>query len=96
MVINNLDRMSAAILPDEADAPLIVDSDAVLTSPVSFQTLKSVARGNIQTVQRDSGVEQLQLDPRRLRDGFEPLHADVVEELFSIFAAETDDHVIMI
>jgi hypothetical protein len=96
MVINNLDRMSAAILPDEADAPLIVDSDAVLTRPVSFQTLKSVARGNIQTVQRDSGVEQLQLDPRRLGDGFEPLHADIVEELFSVFAAETDDHVIMI
>jgi hypothetical protein len=92
MVINDLDRMNAVILPDKTDAPLIVDSDAVLIGPVSFQSLQPVARWNIQAVQRDSGVKKLKFDPRRLGDGSEPLHADVVEELFSVFASETYDH----
>jgi len=42
VVINNLDLVSIAILPDEADAPLVVYANAVppaSTAPQGFQTI---------------------------------------------------------
>jgi hypothetical protein len=35
VVIDNLDFMGIAIAPLEADAPLVVDTDAVLAGPVA-------------------------------------------------------------
>jgi hypothetical protein len=43
MVIDDLDHLGAAFPPDKADAPLIVDPDAVLPSAIAFERLKPVA-----------------------------------------------------
>jgi hypothetical protein len=42
MVIHNLHLVRMATFPPEADAPLVVDSNAVLTSPLSLEGLQPV------------------------------------------------------
>ena len=70
MIIDYFNIIHIVVPPDKADAPLLVDADAVLAEPVSFQALQSVARRNSQAVQGNNGIEQLQLDPRRFSNGF--------------------------
>lgn len=43
-MVSYLDSMSIAIPPLEADAPLVVDSDAVLACPVASELLQPVPR----------------------------------------------------
>jgi len=47
MIINDLDIIGVAASPDETNAPLIIDSDAMLTLAIAFQRLKPVTRWNL-------------------------------------------------
>lgn len=60
MVIDDLDLFGTCFVPNKADAPLIVDSDAVLTRPVSSQQLQSVSRRGGQVAQLLSLVKLAQ------------------------------------
>ena len=42
-IIDNLDAFRCAFAPDEANAPLIVDPDIMLTLPVTAQSLEPVS-----------------------------------------------------
>lgn len=44
MVVNDLDIMGVAILPTEANAPLVIDTDTVLAAPPTSELLQSIAR----------------------------------------------------
>jgi hypothetical protein len=44
MVVDDLDMLRPLLRPVEADPPLIVDANAVLSGPVSLQELQSVSR----------------------------------------------------
>ncbi len=57
MVIHNFDIMSISITPDEADSPLVIDPDAMLSLSISFQRLKAVSRWDEQEVQVRCGVK---------------------------------------
>lgn len=46
MVILDDHILRARVGPHEADAPLVVDPDAVLAFPVTRQRLEPVSRGN--------------------------------------------------
>lgn len=46
MVIDDLDVIRIAAFPDKADAPLLIDSDAVLPFTVMMQRLQIVGRGD--------------------------------------------------
>ena len=43
MVVNDLHLLRTAVLPNEYDAPLVVDSNAVVPFQVSRQRLESIA-----------------------------------------------------
>ena len=43
MIVDDLDFVRVAIKPHEAYAESIVDSDAVLSAPVTFERLQAVA-----------------------------------------------------
>jgi hypothetical protein len=43
VVVHNLDIVSIAISPDEAQPPLIVNADAVLSLPIVIQRLQTIA-----------------------------------------------------
>ena len=44
VIIDDLDVEGVAVLPAEADAPLIVDPDTVLTLSVARELLQSISR----------------------------------------------------
>jgi hypothetical protein len=66
VVIDNLDFMGVAIAPLEADAPLVVDTDAVLAGPVAAQAFESVSRWDPEIVKALSVVQHPQFPPRHL------------------------------
>jgi hypothetical protein len=55
MIIDDLDAFRRALAPDEADSPLIVDPDTVLTLSVTAQSLKPVS-WNRRHVRQIAGV----------------------------------------
>lgn len=61
MVIDNFYILGAFGCPHEADAPLVVDADAVLALAVALQGFKPVAGRDTQVVQHMGRVQQAQL-----------------------------------
>jgi hypothetical protein len=61
MVVDDFHIVGIAVPPYEADAILIIDSDAVLTFALAVQSLQPVSRGNIQIIQRHRGMQQEKL-----------------------------------
>ena len=43
MVVNNLDQIGIPLAPVKADAPTVIDADAVLALPIPGQLLKTIA-----------------------------------------------------
>jgi len=52
MVIYNLDIVGIAISPNEADAPLFINANAMLTNAISGQLLEAICRWNAQIIER--------------------------------------------
>lgn len=50
MVVGDADFVGIAVFPDEADAPLIVDTNAVLSPPVAAEGFKMIAWWGAQIV----------------------------------------------
>ena len=57
VVIHYFDVNRPNVSPYEADAPLIVDADAVLPFPVALERFKMVARRGLEKIQRLSSVQ---------------------------------------
>jgi hypothetical protein len=74
VVINDCDGFWAGLGPDEAQAELIVDADAVLAFPVSTQWFETVARRYPQIVEAGGDVQLEQLATRHPLEGLESLH----------------------
>lgn len=68
VIIGDLDIMRSVSLPDKTDPPLIVDPDAMLTSPAPLQLLQPIT-GRGQKIFEGSGI----IEHRKLpfRDGLE-------------------------
>ena len=56
MVVNDLNPFWTSVAPPEADSPLIVDSDTVLSRSITAQTLEPVARRDPEVFQTTRGV----------------------------------------
>jgi hypothetical protein len=61
VVVGEFHVMSLAIAPHEADPPLVVDPDAVLTLPVTAERLQTVARHRTQLVETLCRMDYLEL-----------------------------------
>lgn len=61
MIIDNLYVVGISISPFEADAPLIVDSDAVLSFAIPFQWLQAIAGEGTERLKIRCGIEHIQL-----------------------------------
>ena len=64
MVVHNFHVKCILALPAEADAPLVIDADAVLAVPVTLQRFESITRRGAQIVQPPRLVQQQQFPPR--------------------------------
>jgi len=58
VIVSYLDVLRLVVRPVETDAPLVIDADAVLTLPISFQFLKLIA-GRREQVAQILGIVQV-------------------------------------
>jgi hypothetical protein len=61
MVVRDFDIFGTSFGPPEADSPLIVDADRVLTASVTLQRLKTIAGRNAQLGQTRYSVDLAEL-----------------------------------
>ena len=92
MVIDHGDVKRVAILPAEANAPLVVDANAVLAPAVAFQRLQPVPRRDEQVLKGPGLAEVEQLAPRRPLDRPEAGDQTVVEQGLRLGRPEGLDH----
>ena len=64
MVVNDLNPFWTSVAPPEADTPLIIDSDTVLSRSITAQMLEPVARRNPKILETTRGVNLPQLAQR--------------------------------
>jgi hypothetical protein len=93
MIVGDLDAIGTAILPDETDAPLVVDPDAMLAGSVPLQGFQMIARRRGQVAQLFSLMDLAQfalsnpLDVRRKFPGKLSM-----EKPFRILVEEAPNH----
>lgn len=61
MVVNDLNPFWTSVAPPEANTPLIIDSDTVLSCSITAQMLEPVARRNPKILETTRGVNLPQL-----------------------------------
>lgn len=69
VVLDEFDIICTSISPDEADTPLRIHTDAVLSAPVTNETLQPIPGRDSQIIEILRCVDQLQLPHGR------PLHS---------------------
>ncbi len=96
MIIYDLDVMYSVVCPSKADAELIINPDAVLTSTIAFQWLKLITRRKVQVRQILSLVQLSQLANGHPGDSIESAIFLGLKEHLRGFVFETCDHGIII
>lgn len=88
MVVNYLHILGALRSPHKANSPLIVNANAVLTLPISFQSLELVARRRAQVIKNRRPIKLLQLSKRRTLDIDPATYTSALKEGLRILALE--------
>lgn len=83
--------MRFAFTPDKADAPAVVDPDAVLACPVALESLKVVAGWAAKILQPPGGMQVQQLTAGHTFDGAETRYKLIGKEPSSVRASERAD-----
>ena len=95
VVVDDLNVLGSRCRPLEADAPLLVDADAVGARPVALELLESVSRGDAQIIERLGGVEDEQLAQRGALGALvEPAHPLTPPDPLSLSVRERSQHTI--
>ena len=93
MVIYNLDLFGVGAGPKEADAPLVVDSNRVLSAPISLECLEAITWRQLEESQFNCGIDQLQLDERSLPDvTWQASRAPGEPQFFGVTVGEAFEH----
>jgi len=71
MLIDNLDQVGAAVTPDEADAPSVIDPDAVRPTPVAPERLQGLSGRRSKIRKAGCLIEHVELAQRYRFDRFE-------------------------
>lgn len=92
MVIDNLNVVRAVSLPDEADAILIVDADAVLARAIPFQSLQPIAGRNTEVIQRVGRFHLIELPERDGGESCESAACARKKQIGRLRIPEADNH----
>jgi Integrase core domain len=96
VVVHNFDLVGVSLAPHKANTPLVVDANAALPFPVTFQFLQSVSWKRRKCSQVRRSVEQVQLPKCLSLNSLEPAHRLTAEEALGIGTAEGPDHLLML
>ena len=92
MIVHDFDVNGTDARPHKADAPLVIDTNTVLTLSVIFQGLKAVARRGLQKVESLGGFKLSELALCNVHEGFELSRALALVQRLRAFALERLDH----
>ena len=93
MIINDFHVVSVSFCPFKADAPLIIDADAVLSFASGCQTLQMVCRWDAQIIQILCVVEHTQFPQGGLLDVWRKFARALAQvDFVSLFVFEGFDH----
>ena len=92
MVIHNLDVVGVPVPPDKVDPPLVVDPDAVLTGPVSFQRFEPVAADLRQVFETGRCVETREPGASRCFDALKAPAGEPFVKSPCFLAPKREDH----
>src|SRR5215471_15388193 len=93
MVIGDFHVVRVAVLPDEANAELIVNPNAVLALTVALQRFQPVARRRLEIVECVGRMHHSKFAERDALDRLKPLRELAVPDLFSICASKALNHI---
>jgi hypothetical protein len=57
VIVNDLHIMRITLFPNEANPPLVVDPDAMLSTAVPFKSFQPIARWHLQVLHRPGAME---------------------------------------
>ena len=92
VVVDDLDVVRVAALPDEADAPLIVDPDRVLALPIAPERLESMPWDAGERLQRRSRIKGLEASLGRRAKSFEGRNPAALRETLCPVGAKRSNH----
>jgi hypothetical protein len=72
--------MCIAVTPGEADAPLVIDSNAIRSRAVAFQQFELVPRRHAEILQPQCSMQVQKLSPRSPFDGLKSPNPVVLKE----------------
>lgn len=96
MVIDDLDLVSISVFPDEAEAPLIVDSDAVLAPAGTPEAFQPIAGRHGQIVELSSPVQKQELTPGDALESSESSDVFIFEQCLRFLALEGLGHLVSV
>jgi hypothetical protein len=91
VIIYDFNVVGLAVAPDEANPPLIIDPDAMLAGPITFERLEPVAGRNAQILQPPGCMKVEEPAPGHALDRAEPPHGLILEEGLGVTAAKRSD-----
>jgi hypothetical protein len=93
MIVDDFDRVALPVLPFETDAPLIVDTNAVLSGAVPFKRFQAICGRNPQVSEVLGGVEHPQLPTsERLNLIWQAARQVAIPDAFGLLVRKGPDH----
>jgi len=92
MVVDDLNFTGVSVSPCKANAPLIVDADAVFTSAIALQSFEVVTRQRGERLDIRRSIKHVQFAESRTLDSLEQAHGVATEKALCLGAAERLDH----
>jgi hypothetical protein len=93
VVVRDRDVVGIAGVPPEADAPMVVDANAVLASPITHQPFQPIARRHAEVAELYGGIQLSQLPQHNsLQIGGQTPYGLPVEQAGRVSITEAANH----
>jgi hypothetical protein len=92
VVVHYFDLVSAVVVPNKTDSPLVIDANAVLSFSIALQGFQVIAGWHSQADQFSDGMQLQQLTPSHALDIVEPGHRLASKQSLSVRTNERMDH----
>ena len=89
MVIDYFNFIDIPIPPFEANSPLLVDANTILTCTVSFQRLQFITGRYSQILKLSRSVKVHEFAPGRIFNTLKSQHFSIVKKRLSVFTLES-------
>jgi hypothetical protein len=93
VVVHDLNLVRIAVTPGEADAPLVIDPNAIRPRPFPFEQFQLASGRDAKILQPECPIQVQKLPPRRPFDGLKPPNPAVLKERRGVGALARPDQI---